>query len=66
MIAVAFFAWIFIGFALFSVWGRATRVDPGLVPRGGFATIIAAAFAWPLVLVLVLLALLMRGINEVL
>lgn len=66
MISIVFIAWAFIGFALFTTWLRAARVEPGLAPGGGVAVMLVIAFGWPVVLVLVLLALLMRGINEAL
>ena len=64
MIAVIIVAYLFVSVGLVRILVELIKRDPELMPGGGTRALVLIAFAWPLILVLAVVGLLVLGVSE--
>lgn len=64
ILALLFIAWAFGALGVVTIWSKAIREDPSLMPGGGAWAVTGIAAAWPLVLAIVVVGVIAYGVSE--
>ncbi len=66
MIAALVLLYVFVAFAVLRIRADEIKADPAEMPGGGPWVVVLLAFAWPLIVALALVVLVVMGVNELL